>query len=149
MRVKLSTGERVMLAVTAVLLALMGGYFAGTGRLLPAQAAPGESPAGESASPGAEVSGSPAEETDAPTEETPGDTALVDINTAGLEELMSLPGVGEKRAQAILDYRAEHGPFRYVEDLIRVEGIGEGLLEGILEYAVVGGDSHAENSGGG
>ena len=144
---KLSTGERVMLAVTAVLLALMGGYFAGTGRLLPAQAAPGESPAGESASPGAEISAGPAEETQP--EVTPGETALVDINTAGLEELMTLPGVGEKRAQAILDYRAEHGPFRYVEDLIRVEGIGEGLLEGILEYAVVGGDSHAENSGGG
>ena len=145
MRVKLSAGERVMLAVTAVLLALMGGYFAGTGRLLPAQAAPGESPAG--ASPGVEVSGSPAEETQP--EVTPENTALVDINTAGLEELMTLPGVGEKRAQAILDYRAEHGPFRYVEDLIRVEGIGEGLLEGILEYAMVGGDSHAENSGGG
>ena len=62
---------------------------------------------------------------------------------------MTLPGIGEKRARAILDYRAEHGPFRYVEDLIRVEGIGEGLLEGILEYAVAGGNSYAENTGGG
>ncbi len=148
MSVKLSAGERVMLAVTAVLLALMGGYFAGTGRLLPARTAPEESPAGVSAPPAAE-SAAPAEEPNAPTQDTPSDIALVDINTADLEALMTLPGIGEKRARAILDYRAEHGPFRYVEDLIRVEGIGEGLLEGILEYAVAGGNSYAENTGGG
>ncbi|RAZ45836.1 helix-hairpin-helix domain-containing protein, partial [Klebsiella oxytoca] len=63
----------------------------------------------------------------------------VDVNTAGLEELMTLPGIGEVRAQAILVYRAEHGPFRYPEELIRVKGIGEGILSGILDQITTGG----------
>ena len=50
---------------------------------------------------------------------------LVDVNTAGLEELMTLSGIGEARARAILDDRAENGPFERPEDLIRVKGIGE------------------------
>ena len=61
----------------------------------------------------------------------------VDINTAGLEELTALPGIGEVRAQAILDDRAANGPFRYPEDLTRVSGIGEGILQGLLEYITV------------
>lgn len=63
----------------------------------------------------------------------------VDVNTAGLEELMALPGIGQIRAQAILDYREAHGPFRYPEDLIRVKGIGEGVLSGILSQITTGG----------
>ncbi len=57
----------------------------------------------------------------------------VNINTAGLEELMTLPGIGESRARAILDYRAEHGPFVHPEDLIRVTGIGENILAGLID----------------
>ena len=63
----------------------------------------------------------------------------VDINTAGLEELMKLPQIGRVRAQAILDYRAEHGPFRYPEELIYVPGIGEGTLDGLLDLITTGG----------
>ena len=62
----------------------------------------------------------------------------VDVNTAGLEELMTLPGIGKVRAQAILDDREANGPFRYPEDLIRVKGIGEGILNGILDQITAG-----------
>jgi competence protein ComEA len=54
--------------------------------------------------------------------------APVNINTAGAEELDSLPGVGPATAAAILDFRREHGPFQRVEDLLGVRGIGEKKL---------------------
>lgn len=73
---------------------------------------------------------------------------LVDVNTAGLEELMSLPGIGEVRARAILDDREANGPYRYPEDLIRVKGIGETVLSGILDKITAGSDGNAENIGG-
>ena len=75
--------------------------------------------------------------------------ARVNINTAGLDELMTLPGIGRVRAQAILDCREEHGPFRYPEDLIRVEGIGEGTVSELLDYVITGGANDAENFSGG
>jgi competence protein ComEA len=49
----------------------------------------------------------------------------VNLNTASLTELQTLPGVGPVLAQRILDYRTEHGSFRSVEDLRQVDGIGD------------------------
>ncbi len=54
-----------------------------------------------------------------------GSSALVNINTASLEELDALPGVGPSTAQAIIDDREQNGPFASIEDLMRVSGIGE------------------------
>lgn len=73
---------------------------------------------------------------------------LVDLNTAGLEELMALPGIGEARARAILEDRAANGPYRYPEELVRVKGIGEGVLGNILDQITTGGDEIAQNTGG-
>lgn len=57
----------------------------------------------------------------------------VNINTAGKEELMTLTGIGEAKAQSILDYREEHGQFGSIEDLMLIEGIKEGVFNKIKE----------------
>lgn len=56
-------------------------------------------------------------------------TGRVNINTAGIEELKELSGVGEVLAQRILEYRATHGFFRHPDDLTKVKGIGSKTLE--------------------
>ena len=56
----------------------------------------------------------------------------VDINTAGIEELKSLPGIGEKTAEKIINKRNELGSFNSVEDLMLVPGIGSKTLEKLL-----------------
>lgn len=57
-----------------------------------------------------------------------GDTedGLVDINTADAAQLMTLPGIGQTRADAIVAYREQHGGFRTIEDIMKVDGIKEG-----------------------
>ena len=57
----------------------------------------------------------------------------VNINTAGKEELMTLTGIGDAKAQSILDYREEHGKFGSIEDLMLIEGIKEGVFNKIKE----------------
>jgi len=58
-------------------------------------------------------------------------SAAVNINTATKEELTSLKGIGEKRAQDIIDYRTKNGPFKSVDDLEKVPGIGPGTMKQI------------------
>jgi len=59
----------------------------------------------------------------------PAETQLVNINKAGVEELMSLPGIGPKIAQRIVEYRTQHGPFKRKEELLNVQGIGPKKFE--------------------
>ncbi len=51
--------------------------------------------------------------------------AKININTANVDELSLLHGIGERKAQAIIAYRKDHGKFRYVEELSQVKGLGE------------------------
>ena len=61
----------------------------------------------------------------------------IDINTADKEQLMTLSGIGEAKAESIIRYRAEHGNFAQIEDITNVDGIGESLFQKIKEYIYV------------
>ena len=63
----------------------------------------------------------------------------LDINTAAASQFTLLPGIGEKLAQRIVDYRDENGSFTAVEELMRVPGIGEKKFDSIRQYLTVGG----------
>ena len=62
---------------------------------------------------------------------------LVNINTATLEELMTLPGIGQTRAEAIVAYRDEQGGFQSIEDIMNVSGIKEGSFAKLKDRITV------------
>ena len=66
---------------------------------------------------------------------------LVNINTASAEELESVSGIGPVLAQAILDYRAEHGDFQTLDELLEVRGIGSAKLDAMRDEITTGGDA--------
>lgn len=63
----------------------------------------------------------------------------VNINTADADTLTALPGIGRVLAERIVAYRRQNGPFRAVEEIMKVEGIGEKKAEAILDLITVGG----------
>ena len=83
----------------------------------------------------------PADSTEAVEEPAAGgllEGEIMDLNTATLSDLTRLPGIGEKKGQAILDWREANGGFETVEELLEVRGIGEGILAQLRPYVTVG-----------
>ena len=68
----------------------------------------------------------------------PGSNLLVDINTASLEELDSLPQIGPITAQSIIDYRVINGPFKSIDGLLEVDGIGQVTFDKIKNLITAG-----------
>lgn len=61
----------------------------------------------------------------------------VNLNSAKLEELLNLPGIGNKTAQKILEYREKHKKFRNINELLNVKGIGDSKLSNIKKYIYI------------
>ena len=64
-----------------------------------------------------------------------GDT--ININTADKELLMSIKGIGEKRAEAIITYREQHGPFKSIDQLAEIKGVGQLFVDTNRDHLVV------------
>lgn len=61
----------------------------------------------------------------------------ISINHADKNELMTLPGIGESKADAILEYRQSHGAFSSIDELMNIPGIKEGIFNNIQDYITV------------
>ncbi len=70
----------------------------------------------------------------------------ININTANLEELDSLPGIGSSKAQAIIDYRTANGFFNAIEDIMEVSGIGEATFNNIKDLITISDDEIDESN---
>lgn len=66
-----------------------------------------------------------------------GTAVQININTASREQLESLPGIGAVKAQNIINYRLQNGPFQNIDNLLEVSGIGDKTLEGIKDLITV------------
>ncbi len=71
-------------------------------------------------------------------------SGVVNLNTADVEQLQLLPGVGQKRAAAILDVRETRGGFKSVDELVEVKGVGEAMLERLRPHLTVKGKTTAK-----
>lgn len=83
----------------------------------------------------------PAEASAPPAKKAPGLEGQININAAAAEQLVLLPGIGKKTADAIIEYRTKNGNFTAVDDIAKVKGIGAKKLEKIKQYLVLEGET--------
>ena len=71
-----------------------------------------------------------------------GEGKKVDLNLAGERELSTLPGISQRKAEAIVNYRAQHGQFKNASDVQKVPGIGQGTFNKIKDRVYVSHSTH-------
>ena len=74
-----------------------------------------------------------------PQEQLQPDLSPLNVNTASVEELTELPGIGTELAGRIVAYRQEQGPFQQIEDIMKVSGIGQGKFDAVKDRITVEG----------
>ena len=77
------------------------------------------------------------QDTGMPAQPPEGTGGRININTAGLAELVTIPGIGEARARTILEYRQTNGPFESPEDIMKVSGIKQATYEKLCDFICV------------
>ena len=130
----ISRFEKGVLLLTAGFVLFSAGWFLSGQRAaepytVTVETAPEEPPAPD---PSLETAG----EDGRPDSLLPGEA--INVNAAGAGDLDRLPGIGPAKAEAILAYREEHGPFQTVDGLLEVSGIGPVTLENLRPYVSVG-----------
>ncbi len=143
---KLGKAQKALLAVTVLFVVFTLAFFIGRRSVhaqITTERSPGdlsrELPADESADAPEDLSKDIPESTakDVPERISADGTGRIDINSASQAELESLPGIGEKRARSIIQFREENGPFLSTEQLMDVDGIGEGIYADIKDLIYV------------
>lgn len=76
-------------------------------------------------------------EADSNTKNDSGEGGLININTASVELLMTLPGIGQSKAQSIVDYRNNNGKFNSIEEIMNISGIKESAFDKIKAYITI------------
>lgn len=121
-----NSSTTILVAITLAFAAFVGGFCLG------------RNTSGQKVEVSAYVTTSSAENSDlAEPSSAATNASLININTASLEDLTSLPGIGPIIAQRIIDHRTEYGDFENTSELLDVEGIGVNKLEKILDYITV------------
>lgn len=65
------------------------------------------------------------------------ESGRINLNQADKQTLVDIPGIGEKLAQRIIDYRKQNGKFSYIDELNNIKGIGKSKYEAIKDYFVI------------